>query len=245
MQISDEMVEKACLAYWGEKNMTSMFGRNTREGVMQSMRNALEAALSTDAEPVKTPFEIASKHIPEARVSLLSRAIRQGLNDYGWKNFGTLPEVLMGYIVEAERAEAAAHAEPVKTAPAVAETELKSIDELLMAGQGDDDGSQIMPEFEVGMSVAAKVEACLALLEYRRDVIDGYAADGDWRDAAAQDERWNAGLEFAMLQLCKVLKVDPKSINWDCATETLEGDAQSQIHKVLAASPAYKHGDAE
>ncbi len=67
-----------------------------------------EAALSA-AEPVKTPFEVASKHIPEARVSLLSRAIRQGLNDYGWKNFGTLPEVLMGYIVEAERAEAEAH----------------------------------------------------------------------------------------------------------------------------------------
>ncbi|NTA36825.1 hypothetical protein [Agrobacterium salinitolerans] len=58
---------------------------------------------------VKTPFEVASKHIPEARVSLLSRAIRQGLNDYGWKNFGTLPEVLMGYIVHAEKAEADAH----------------------------------------------------------------------------------------------------------------------------------------
>jgi len=68
----------------------------------------IEAALSA-AEPVKTPFEIASKHIPEARVSLLSRAIRQGLNDYGWKNFGTLPEVLMGYIVQAEKAEADAH----------------------------------------------------------------------------------------------------------------------------------------
>ncbi len=69
---------------------------------------ALEAALSA-AEPVKTPFEVASQHIREARVSLLSRAIRQGLNDYGWKNFGTLPEVLMGYIVEAERADEAAH----------------------------------------------------------------------------------------------------------------------------------------
>ncbi|WP_142627523.1 DUF551 domain-containing protein [Rhizobium sp. P007] len=69
---------------------------------------SLEAALSA-AEPVNTPFEVASKHIPEARVSLLSRAIRQGLNDYGWKNFGTLPEVLMGYIVQAERADEAAH----------------------------------------------------------------------------------------------------------------------------------------
>ncbi|WP_421461200.1 hypothetical protein [Agrobacterium tumefaciens] len=61
------------------------------------------------AEPMKTPFEVASKHIPEGRASLLSRAIRQGLNDYGWKNFGTLPEVLMGYIVQAEKAEADAH----------------------------------------------------------------------------------------------------------------------------------------
>ncbi|WP_025593856.1 hypothetical protein [Agrobacterium tumefaciens] len=69
---------------------------------------ALEAALSA-AEPVKTPFEVASKHIPEGRASLLSRAIRQALNDYGWKNFGILPEVLMGYIVQAEKAEADAH----------------------------------------------------------------------------------------------------------------------------------------
>lgn len=58
---------------------------------------------------VKTPCEVASQHIPEARVSLLSKAIRQGLNDYGWKNFGTLPEVLMGYIIQAEKAEADAH----------------------------------------------------------------------------------------------------------------------------------------
>lgn len=60
----------------------------------------------------KTPFEIASKHIPEARVSMLSRAIRQGLNDYGWKNFGTIPEVLAGYVIDAEKAEAATHQPP-------------------------------------------------------------------------------------------------------------------------------------
>ncbi len=89
---------------------------------------ALEAALSA-AEPVKTAFEVASKHIPEARVSLLSRAIRQGLNDYGWKNFGTLPEVLMGYIVQAERAEAEAH--PKQPAPSVA---VKALPELCPCG---------------------------------------------------------------------------------------------------------------
>lgn len=50
--VTDEMVEKACLAYWGDKNMNSMFKGKTREGVGRSMRAALEAALSTDAEPV-------------------------------------------------------------------------------------------------------------------------------------------------------------------------------------------------
>lgn len=122
--------------------------------------------------------------------------------------------------------------------------ELSRINEMMDGG--DDEGSPILPEFKDGWSVEAKVEACLHLLEKRRDVIEGFTAKENWGDDPAQDERWNAGLDFAMLQLCKVLKVDPQSINWDCATETLEGDAQSQIHKVLAAaSPASKHGDAE
>lgn len=122
--------------------------------------------------------------------------------------------------------------------------ELSRINEMMDGG--DDEGSPILPEFKDGWSVEAKVEACLHLLEKRRDVIEGFTAKENWRDDPAQDERWNAGLDFAMLQLCKVLKVDPQSINWDCATETLEGDAQSQIHKVLAAaSPASKHGDAD
>lgn len=69
-------------------------------------------------EPVKTPLKVASKRIPEAHVSLLSRAIRQGLEDYGWKNFGTIPEVLAGYIIQAETAEAEKH--PKQSAPSVA-----------------------------------------------------------------------------------------------------------------------------
>lgn len=95
------------------RRLTAVYRRGFEDGG----RAALGAAMSA-AEPAKTPFEVASEHIPEARVSLLSRAIRQGLNDYGWKNFGTLPEVLMGYIVQAERAEAEAH--PKQPAPSVA-----------------------------------------------------------------------------------------------------------------------------
>ncbi|NSX90087.1 hypothetical protein [Agrobacterium tumefaciens] len=112
MQISKPVMDAALEAYRDGIYFT--------EGQVYSSVEAIVTAALSAAEPVKTPFKVASEHIPEARVSLLSRAIRQGLNDYGWKNFGTLPEVLMGYIVEAERAESAVHAEPVKTAPSVA-----------------------------------------------------------------------------------------------------------------------------
>lgn len=54
--------------------------------------------------------------------------------------------------------------------------ELADIEDMIDAGQGDDDGMQIMPDFEPGMSIIAKVEECLHLLEKRRDVIAGYEA---------------------------------------------------------------------
>lgn len=103
--VTDEMLKRAIEAYAKD---TGAEDWQLEGWINSAIRAALESALSA-AEPLKTAFEVASKHIPEARVSLLSRAIRQGLNDYGWKNFGTLPEVLMGYIVQAERAEEAAH----------------------------------------------------------------------------------------------------------------------------------------
>ena len=69
--------------------------------------------------------------------------------------------------------------------------ELRQIEEMLDAGQGDDDGPQIMPDFEPGMSTLAKVEACLFLLEKRRDVIEAFAhpVQPEWRemDSAPKD----------------------------------------------------------
>ncbi len=50
--------------------------------------------------------------------------------------------------------------------------ELDEIDDMLCDGQGDDDGSQILPDFREGSSVVGKVEACLHLLERRRDALD-------------------------------------------------------------------------
>lgn len=50
--------------------------------------------------------------------------------------------------------------------------ELAEIRADLLAGQGDDDGEQILPDFEPQWSVAAMVQKCVFLLEYRRDVVE-------------------------------------------------------------------------
>lgn len=49
--------------------------------------------------------------------------------------------------------------------------QLAEIEAMLSDGQGDDDGPQILPDFEPGWSTVAKVEACLHLLEKRRDAL--------------------------------------------------------------------------
>lgn len=56
-------------------------------------------------------------------------------------------------------------------APAQQTTELDQINAMLSEGQGDDDGARILPDFPLGASVYAKVEACLQLLERRRDAL--------------------------------------------------------------------------
>lgn len=53
------------------------------------------------------------------------------------------------------------------------------------------------------------------------------------------DPRWNDGCDFAMTQLCAFLGVDPESVRWDAATETVEGDIQAVIGNIFRA----KFGD--
>jgi hypothetical protein len=55
-------------------------------------------------------------------------------------------------------------------------SELEEIGAMLREGQGDDEGSAILPDFAKGSSVYAQVESCLHLLERRRDVIEGFVA---------------------------------------------------------------------
>lgn len=60
-----------------------------------------------------------------------------------------------------------------------------------------------------------------------------------WRDDPGADERWQEGCNFAMEQLCEYLKIDPRSVSWDAATETLDGDVQAVIGNILRE----KYGD--
>jgi hypothetical protein len=49
----------------------------------------------------------------------------------------------------------------------------------------------------------------------------------------AQDERWNAGVDFALHQLCAFLSVDPSLVQWDGGTETAEGDVRDVVASVF------------
>lgn len=55
------------------------------------------------------------------------------------------------------------------------------------------------------------------------------------REDPTLDERWNAGVDFAMKQLCAALDVDPNSVTWDAATETVDGDVQAVVWNILCA----------
>lgn len=63
----------------------------------------------------------------------------------------------------------------------------------------------------------------------------GVEVKADEEDLAS-DDRWNAGVNYAIERLCEILGVDPKAVNWDAATETLDGDVMSVICNVLVAA---------
>ena len=49
------------------------------------------------------------------------------------------------------------------------------------------------------------------------------------------DEKFNEGLDFALLRLCNYLGVDPHMVSFDAATETVEGDVSAVIGNILRA----------
>ena len=66
--------------------------------------------------------------------------------------------------------------------------------------------------------------------EYRKEW------NAEMRAAAEDDassEMWNKGCDFAMIQLCVLLGVDPRMVSWDAATETVDGDVQAAIGNIF------------
>lgn len=57
------------------------------------------------------------------------------------------------------------------------------------------------------------------------------------REAASQptDQAEDECIDFALLQLCGFLGVDPQSVSWDAATETRDGDVRAVIGNILRA----------
>jgi hypothetical protein len=80
--------------------------------------------------------------------------------------------------------------------------------------------------------VDTQLPALLREAETRRMEI---AAD-DWKSDPAANEAWNAGCDFAMTAMCRMLKVDPHSVSWDAATEELDSDVMSVICNIMTAA---------
>lgn len=73
-----------------------------------------------------------------------------------------------------------------------AETTLQGVNAMLMDGQGDDEGPQIMPVFDENDSIETRIEACLHLLEKRRDVIAAHKLEGGAASFDRADWFWRA-----------------------------------------------------
>lgn len=56
-----------------------------------------------------------------------------------------------------------------------------------------------------------------------------------WKDDPTGNEAWNAGCDFAMKQLCAFMGVEPATVTWDAATETVDGDVQAVIGNIIRA----------
>lgn len=63
-----------------------------------------------------------------------------------------------------------------------------------------------------------------------------YATPEPRGDVREEDGGLDAGINYAIRQLCEILDVDPHSISWDAATETMDGDVSSVICNVLRAA---------
>ncbi len=92
------------------------------------------------------------------------------------------------------------------------------------------------------LSDRTDIEADLFVDELRSLVTDVfvnnriYATPEPRADMREEDGGLDAGINYAIERLCEALAVDPNSISWDAATETMDGDVVSVICNVLRAA---------
>lgn len=99
------------------------------------------------------------------------------------------------------------------------------------AKDGGSDTSRLRPLVEQAERLEAEIDTLRAYAPA--------APEPDWQDDPSADDRWNAGLDYGMVQLCAVLGVNPHMVTWDAATETLDGDVCAAIGNVFRE----KYGD--
>ena len=59
------------------------------------------------------------------------------------------------------------------------------------------------------------------------------ATEDDYHNDPSADDRWNAGCDYAMTALCKLLRINTDDVTWDAATEELEGDVLAVLGNIL------------
>lgn len=78
---------------------------------------------------------------------------------------------------------------------------------------------------------APQPRGCICQDQHRR----GYCTEPGCPYATQQPAPDDEGIDFALLQLCAFLGVDPQSVTWDAATETRDGDVQAVIGNIMRA----------
>lgn len=111
--------------------------------------------------------------------------------------------------------------------------ELADIEDMLNEGQGDDNGMQIMPDFDPSITTLAKVEACLFLLEKRRDVIEATLAA---KPVKVTDAAVSSLMEFICQDVLPSYDIDPRIPQQDVE---LPNACRLALEAALAAP---KHG---
>ena len=112
---------------------------------------------------------------------------------------------------------------------ATAEARIIGLEALLQAYQ---DGT--VPDL-TAVSLAGGKDRNDEVKELLAKLAEVEAERNNWREDPESNEAWCAGNQFALDRLCRVLKIDPNSIDWDGSDGSLTEEADSLIWRIVQA----------